>query len=82
MKPRPVLIEWNDSAHLAAGTWLDREAAADIESCSVVSVAWLIGKDRDNVVIAQSITEADDVTGTFVIPRSCVCKLKRLRGAK
>lgn len=78
MKPRPVLLEWVDSCHLAPGAWFDREAATDVGACSVVTVAWLIGKDPETYTLAQSITEADDCTGLFVIPRSVVTRMERL----
>lgn len=77
-KPRPVLVEWVDSSHLAPGTWVDREDACELGPCGVVTVGWLIGKTATYLTIASSITEADDVTGTFVIPRAVVARMERL----
>jgi hypothetical protein len=79
VKPRPVLLEWVDSTHLAPGAWFDREAAVDCGACDIVTVAWLIGKDADTYTLAQSITEADDCTGLFVVPRACVKTVRRLK---
>jgi hypothetical protein len=78
MKPRPVLIEWDDSTHITPGGWIDREVATTVGSCSIVTVGWLIADDDDTVTICQSITEADDCTGTFAIPKAVVRKMKKL----
>jgi hypothetical protein len=43
-----------------------------------VTVGWLIADDDDTVTICQSITEADDCTGTFAIPKAVVRKMKKL----
>ena len=82
LTPRPVFVEWVDSTHLAPGGWIDRDSAAEQGPCSVVTVGWLIGDDGQAVTLAQSITEADDVTGAFVVPRSCVVQLRKLKGWK
>ena len=78
MKPRPVLIEWSDSTHIAPGTWVDREDAGDPGPCDVITVGWLIAKDKRSVTIASSLTEADDVTGVFTIPRAIINRMVRL----
>jgi hypothetical protein len=46
--------------------------------CDVVSVGWLVQKSKQSVVLAMSITEADDGRGLFVIPTSCVKRIVRL----
>lgn len=79
MKPRPVIIEWTDSTHLAPGAWFDREAACEAGACDIVTVAFLIGKTADAYTLAASITEADDCTGLFVIPRAVVKTIRRLK---
>ena len=79
MKPRPVLVEWVDSCHLAPGAWFDRQEAVDFGGCDVVTVAWLIGKGAESYTLAQSISESGDVTGVFVIPRACIRSARRLR---
>lgn len=78
MKPRPVLIEWSDSTHISPGTWVDLDVAGEPGPCDVITVGWLIAKDRRSVTIASSITEADDMRGAFVIPTSCVKRMVRL----
>ena len=80
MKPRPVLVEWDDSTHISPGGWVDRENACGIGACSIMTVGWLIDKDKHTITIAQSITEADDATGVFVIPRAVIRQLRRLKG--
>ena len=82
MSPHPVLVEWLDSTHLAPGGWIDRDVAAEQGPCSIISVGWLIGDDGDAITLAQSITEADDVTGAFVIPTACIVRLRKLRRPK
>ena len=82
MTPRPVVVEWLDSTHLSPGGWIDRDIAAEQGACSIVSVGWLIGEDDDAITLAQSITDADDVTGAFVIPVACVVQMLTLRRPK
>lgn len=82
MKPVPVLVEWDDSAHLVPGSWMGRAEASKTGVCGILTVGWLIGEDEKCITIAQSISEADDVTGAFVIPRTVVRRVKRLRGFK
>jgi hypothetical protein len=77
----PVLVEWRDSCHWSPGTWVDLSPLEDDEAaaCDVITVAFLVQKTETDLVLAQSITEANDGTGMFVIPRSCVTSLRYLR---
>ena len=77
MKPRPVLIEWSDSCHWSSTSWVDLDGL-ETSPCDVVTVGWLIAKDATCLTVAHSITEAQDATGVFVIPRACVKRLDRL----
>jgi hypothetical protein len=81
VKPRPVLVEWADHAHWSPGTWVDLDILDDgeAETCGVISVGWLLQVTDDAVVICQSITEADDGTGLFVIARATIKRLEFLR---
>ena len=80
MKPRPVLIEWTDSCDWHVATWMDLDILDEgvATGCDVVSVGWLVQKSKQSVVLAMSITEADDGRGLFVIPTSCVKRIVRL----
>lgn len=80
MKPRPVAITWADHYHVSPGKWVDLDEVdvTDLTPCAVMSVGILIGQTSDTYVIAQSVTEANDATGVFVILRSCVKKVKKL----
>jgi hypothetical protein len=53
-------------------------ADGKVGGCDVVTIGWLVKRTAEVVVIAHSISEANDMTGTFVIPRSCVKRLDRL----
>jgi hypothetical protein len=80
VKPRPVMIEWVDSCHWSPGQWVDGDIFDDGEAtaCMVVSVGWLMQKTDDAITLCQSITEADDLSGLFVIPRACVLSITTL----
>ena len=84
MSRRPVLVEWMDSCHWSPGTWVDLDPLEHDEAsaCDVVTVAFLVQETDDALVLAQSITEANDGTGMFVIPKSCVRSVRELRAKK
>jgi hypothetical protein len=80
----PVLIEWRDSCHWSPDSWVDLDPLEHDEasSCDVLTVAFLVQLTDDSLVLGQSITEANDGTGMFVIPRSCVTSMRSLRPKK
>jgi hypothetical protein len=47
--------------------------------CDVITVGWLVQKSKRALVLALSISEADDGRGLFVIPTACVKTMVRLR---
>lgn len=73
------MIEWRDSAHISPGAWVDGDHVDEIEPCQVLSVGWLVSRDRSRLVLAQSISESGDLCGVFVIPAAMVVRLRRLR---
>lgn len=75
-----VQVCWKDHFHASPGVWINLSDVEDLKPCDVVSVGFLIYKTREIIVIAQSISESGDATGVFVILRSCVTKMNRLRG--
>jgi hypothetical protein len=77
MTPRPVAVTWTDHCHISPGGWVGLDELDDVTPCPVVSVGFLLRRDRETLVLAQSVTD-DSATGVFVILRSCVKKVKRL----
>ena len=81
MTPYPVLVEWTDACDWSPGEWVDLEPleSGDATGCDVISVGWLVQESEFALVLALSISEAMDGRGLFVVPRSCVTKMARLR---
>ena len=82
MTPRPVVVEWHDSAHISPGDWVDRAHLGDVTPCAVVTAGWLVARSEAVIVIAQSLSEAGDATGVFVIPRCNVVAIRKLKRPK
>ncbi len=80
MKPHAYLIEFDDHCHWGPGTWVDMDVLADGEAtpCGVLTVGWVVQETDAAVVVCQSITEANDMTGAFVVARSCIRRMDRL----
>ena len=81
MKARPVAIIWDDAHHVGADLWLD---PTDLEpGVRVTTVGLLVKKTRTHYVIAHSLDDSGNITGTFAVPRVCVHKIHHLsKGAK
>ena len=75
MKPRPVIVQWVDSCHLAPGAWVERDEIDDVTPCGVITCAWLIHRTKRRLVLAHSVSESGDVTGVFVVPSQNVRKV-------
>ena len=76
---RPLLmITWHDHYHFAPGTWVDLDGMEDLTPCDVETVGWLIDETPMIYALAQSITEAVDASGVFVIIKSCVTSVREL----
>ena len=86
MKPYPVLIEWTDACDWSPAEWVDLEPleSGHATGCDVITVGWLVQKSKRALVLALSISEADDGRGLFVVPMACVKSMVRLtpKGAK
>jgi hypothetical protein len=80
VKPYPVLIEWVDACDWSPGEWVDLEPlkSGHATGCDVITVGWLVQKSKRALVLALSISEADDGRGLFVIPTACVTTMTRL----
>lgn len=75
-----VEVSWKDHFHASPGTWIGLDSVDKLTPCLVKSTGYLVHKDKEVLVLAQSLTEHGDASGVFVILRSCVTKMKRLRG--
>lgn len=78
MNARPVLVEWWD-AHAATSAWTPRDEV-DTERRVIRTVGFLIGRDRDHLMVAQSLDDATEhVDQVLKIPRPVVLRWRRLR---
>lgn len=84
MTPRPVLVEWIDSADIGAATWLSLDGLDDDDAspCEVVTVGWLVSESESAVVLTLSISSENDARGAFVIPTACITRMVSLRPVK
>lgn len=80
MKYHRVKVSWKDHFHASPGAWIGLSEVDKLTPCLIDSVGYLVHENKEVIVLAQSITEAGDASGVFVILRSCVTKMKRLRG--
>lgn len=62
-----VLVVWHD-AHSEGDGWCDVDDI-DEEPCVVETIGWLLpDRKRDHVVVAQSITNSDQLDAMLCIP--------------
>lgn len=77
MKRRAVMVIWRDAASHAPGDWtaLPKKAGA-----TITTVAMLVRKDPDFLVLAASFDDNDDplYREVFSIPRSGVIEMREL----
>lgn len=78
MKPKLVLIEWEDSAQPVPGwAWLDE--LEDMKAVRCRSVGWLIQDDAKVKALAPNLgcvlDEDWQVSGVIRIPARCVTRL-------
>lgn len=69
-----VLVEWDDST--AMGGWTDE---ADLELAKCRTVGFLITKNKNRVVVAQSTSDIAHYDNRFGIPRKCIKKITELK---
>lgn len=80
MKYPRVKVSWEDHFHASPGMWIGLSEVDRLKPCEIVSTGFLVHKNKEILVLAQNISESGDASGVFVILRSCVIKMKRLRG--
>lgn len=79
MSPYPALIVWNDACHVMPGAWMSLDAVREVGTCEVGTVCWVVGQTKKTYIVCQSLSEHDDTTGNFVIPRHSVSKMLKLK---
>jgi len=70
-----VEVKWLDA--ITTSGWYDKEEAIKIDSVIGTSLGYLVHKDRDKVVIAQSAGN-DSVGYIFTLPKCCVLSITEL----
>lgn len=78
-KRRAVYIEWSDSTSFSAQRWRGEEESGGLTASTIKSVGWLLSASKEQVLITTSITEEDDRSGCFAIPRGCIKRMRRLK---
>lgn len=80
MKPYPALVRWVDSCDIGPATWLEPEVLSDetVSPVTIVSVGWLLSRNKERLVLSLSVAEHGDVRGAFTIPSSCVVEVVKL----
>lgn len=69
-----VLVEWVDST--SSTGW---ENDPDLELSICKTVGYLTRKTKEKVVLAQSISDNNNVDNKFAIPRGCIQSIKELK---
>ena len=72
-----VLVNWVDSC--SWHEWQSPESAAKAGPTQCRTVGWQITGTKKSISVVQSVNECDDVSETWIIPRSCVRRIRRLR---
>lgn len=82
-KPQPVFVEWRDSCSFGRQCWRSLEdTQEELKPSKIQSVGFLIADEKDRIVLTGHISDGDDESGGFVIPRGCITKLTKLGGRK
>ncbi len=69
-----VLVEWADST--SSSGW---DTNFDLELSNCTTVGQLVVKDKEKIVVVQSISDGAHCDGRFAIPRSCIKSIKELK---
>lgn len=76
-KPDLVMVIWEDAAHDTLGWGSGLEAAKKFDIPTVVSVGWLMARDKKGVKIAQSLCD-DNIAQALVVPARMIKKVVKL----
>lgn len=78
MKRQLVEVTWSDAA-MSEGAWTSTTDAARCGPVKVRTVGYVLHRDRETIVIAGGLNDADQASGVAVIPRAMVRRIRRLR---
>ena len=76
MKLPIVLVKWEDP--YSDGNWKHTEQALQAEPMPCLSVGFLHYKDKNKVILSQSMSECN-LAATFVIPARVIKKITTLK---
>lgn len=79
MKPKLVLVEWEDSRQPSSGwVWLDDVDLGEAVPCK--TAGWIIAESKSVMAVAQNIGDnGDQACGIIRIPKRCVVKVTKLK---
>lgn len=78
MKPKMVLVEWEDINVPPTAGWVDRETALSMKPMPCKTVGFLLKRNSRVVITVQNISEDGEYNTVEVIPAGCVIKIRRL----
>lgn len=70
--PKAVIVEWKDAKH--GYGWQGGNLLVTVDLPSVFSIGWLLEKNRDGVVLAQTWHEQNHAQ-TITIPRGMIVQI-------
>ncbi len=79
-QPRLVRVDWDDAC--SNDRWRAQDALLRTERVQIRTVGYVIRSNRKEMVLAQSLSEAGNISSTIAIPRSCIRKVRLLRSKK
>jgi hypothetical protein len=72
-----VEVDWVDST--SRGRWATKTSYLDCRLLRCRTAGYLLVKNREKIIVVQSLCDNGDMTDSMAIPRSCVTKIRRLR---
>lgn len=70
-----VEVTWVDSTSYTR--WTTRDGALGMPLIVITTAGYLLDKTRKEVRLVRSMAADDDVGDVFLIPRSCIFKIKK-----
>ena len=76
---KAVRVEWIDSHHIEG--WTEVDKLAEIEKKIIITIGWLVRKDKEGIVIANSLGQnPEQVCGIMCIPTTAIVNIKTIKG--
>ena len=79
-QPRLVRVDWDDAC--SNDGWRPTDTLDKAERLKIQSVGFVIRSNKKEMVLAQSLSEIDNVSCTMAIPKGCIRKVRILRSNK